>query len=206
MSEKQYARAPTAALPITATAPPMEYSPSLPGRTIRLAKKTMVRYSRKMVRAEHSAFITLTSSAACMLSPNIVNTLAISWKTGFPGGCPTSSLYDDAMNSPQSQKDAVGSMVDRYVKAETTNTAAAAILFHRLNFLLSILLSFWAKRKDLASLYKQQRYEAFPVSPKKSGTLRANTRRVPLKKPDPANQCVASWIRSRRPSTMAFWA
>src|SRR5574344_865014 len=84
VSEKQYASAPTAPLP-------------------RIA----------MVRAEHKALIELTRIAACILSPNIVKNLAISWNTGFPGGCPTSNLYDEAMNSPQSQKDAVGSSVER---------------------------------------------------------------------------------------------
>ena len=69
-----------------------------------------------------------------MLSPKRVKMRAISWKVGFPGGWPTSSLYDDAMNSPQSQKDAVGSMVLRYVNADTAKTIAAVILFHRLNF------------------------------------------------------------------------
>ena len=34
-------------------------------------------------------------------------------KNGAPGGCPTSSLKAVAMNSPQSQKLAVGSMVSR---------------------------------------------------------------------------------------------
>ena len=59
------------------------------------------------------ALMAFTATAACMLSEKIVKNLANSWNTGFPGGCPTSSLYDDAMNSPQSQKDAVGSMVRR---------------------------------------------------------------------------------------------
>lgn len=86
-----------------------------------------------MVRAEHSALMAFTSTAACILSPKRVKMRANSWKVGFPGGCPTSSLYDDAMNSPQSQKDAVGSMVLRYVNADTTKANAAAILFHSLN-------------------------------------------------------------------------
>src|SRR5574344_1249486 len=43
------------------------------------------------------------------------------------------------MNSPQSQKDAVGSIVERYVKADMTKTTPATILFHRLNFFLSII-------------------------------------------------------------------
>ena len=91
-----------------------------------------------MVRAEHMALIAFTRTAACILSPNRVKNRAINWKTGFPGGCPTSSLYEDAMNSPQSQNDADGSIVRRYVTADTTREARAHILFHKLNFLLSI--------------------------------------------------------------------
>ena len=86
-----------------------------------------------MVSAEQSALMAFTSTAACILSPKRVKMRAINWKVGFPGGCPTSSLYEDAMNSPQSQKDAVGSMVLRYVNADTTKANAAAILFHKLN-------------------------------------------------------------------------
>ena len=66
-----------------------------------------------MVNAEHSALIALTSTAAWAPSPSMVKMRAKSWNTGFPGGCPTSSLYDDAINSPQSQKEADGSMVSR---------------------------------------------------------------------------------------------
>ena len=95
-----------------------------------------------MVRAEQSALIAFTSTAACMLSPKRVKMRAISWKVGFPGGWPTSSLYDDAMNSPQSQKEAVGSIVERYVKADTTKAAAAAILFHKLNFFSVIVYKY----------------------------------------------------------------
>ena len=64
----------------------------------------------KPVAITASAF---TAIAACSASTNIVKNRANSWNTGFPGGCPTSSLYDEAMNSPQSQKEAVGSMVRR---------------------------------------------------------------------------------------------
>ena len=42
------------------------------------------------------------------------------------------------MNSPQSQNDAVGSIVDRYVAEEMTSTATATIQFHLLNVFLSI--------------------------------------------------------------------
>ena len=113
VSLKQYARAPTAPEPNMAIAVPRPYVPSSEGLKSLLAKKTTVRYRNMMVRAEQMALSALTATAACMLSVNIVKNLAKSWKTGFPGGCPTSSLYDDAMNSPQSQKEAVGSMVRR---------------------------------------------------------------------------------------------
>ena len=73
----------------------------------------MVRYRKNIVSPEQSALIALMSTAACMLSPKMVKMRAISWNIGFPGGCPTSSLYDEAMNSPQSQKEAVGSIVSR---------------------------------------------------------------------------------------------
>ena len=77
------------------------------------AKNTMVRYSSNMVNAEHIALSALTAAAAWLLSVKIVKNRAKSWNTGFPGGCPTSSRYEDAMNSPQSQKEAVGSIVRR---------------------------------------------------------------------------------------------
>ena len=150
VSEKQYARAPTAPEPYMAIALETGYVPSADGFTTRFARNTIVRYSRKMVRAEQSALITFTAIAAWAPSVKIVKNLANSWKTGFPGGCPTSSLYEEAMNSPQSQNDADGSIVIRYVNAEITNTAAAVILLHRLNFLLSIFS---------VSPTKEQRYK-----------------------------------------------
>ena len=133
VSEKQYAKAPTAPEAKIAIAratlrssflrglSPL-LSPAASGRAVRpshgtpikrLAKNTMVKYSRKMVRALSTAFMAFTATAACCASTGMVKKRAKSWNTGFPGGCPTSSLYDEAMNSPQSQKDAVGSMVDR---------------------------------------------------------------------------------------------
>jgi len=90
-----------------------EYVPSGSVLKSLFARNTVVRYSNRMVRADRIAFIALTATAACSGPVNIVANLAKSWNTGFPGGCPTSSLYDDAMNSPQSQNDAVGSIVKR---------------------------------------------------------------------------------------------
>ena len=110
VSEKQYASAPTAPEAKIAIACP---GPTGDPTTTLLAKNTMVKYSRKMVRALRMAFMAFTATAACCASTGMVKKRAKSWNTGFPGGWPTSSLYDDAMNSPQSQKDAVGSMVER---------------------------------------------------------------------------------------------
>ena len=39
---------------------------------------------------------------------NCVNKLAVNMKKGAPGGWPTSNLYAEEINSPQSQKLAVG--------------------------------------------------------------------------------------------------
>ena len=44
---------------------------------------------------------------------NCVNKLAVNMKKGAPGGWPTSNLYAEEINSPQSQKLAVGSIVIR---------------------------------------------------------------------------------------------
>src|SRR5690606_16995252 len=53
-------------------------------------------------------------------------------KKGAPGGCPTSSLYAEEINSPQSQKLVVGSMVRMYTTAETTKASHPNRLFKRL--------------------------------------------------------------------------
>ena len=139
VSEKQYARAPAAPLPkIAAHCAGLRF-PSGPEGTSLLAKKTTVRYSSRIVSADATALQAFASTAACMLSPKMVNSLTINWKKGFPGGWPTSSLYDEAVNSPQSQYGALGSMVERYVTAETMKTRAAVTLFQ--NFGLSVLIS-----------------------------------------------------------------
>ena len=95
-----------------------------------------------MVNAEHRALIMFTATAAPEAPVNIVKKRAMSWNTGFPGGWPTSSLYDDAINSPQSQKEADGSIVEMYVNEAITSTATEVTRFHNLNCLLSILNSF----------------------------------------------------------------
>ena len=50
-------------------------------------------------------------------------------KNGAPGGCPTSNLCPDSMNSGQSQKLAVGSTVKQYVIAAIRNVTQPKVLF-----------------------------------------------------------------------------
>lgn len=67
-----------------------------------------------MVNALHRADMVLTMMATLVVSAaKSEKNLPVSMKNGFPGGCPTSSLNAVEMNSPQSQKLAVGSMVNR---------------------------------------------------------------------------------------------
>ena len=60
----------------------------------------------------------------------------MSMKKGAPGGCPTSSFQALEMNSPQSQKEAVGSIVRRYVAAATPKTSHPQSVFHNLKFFI----------------------------------------------------------------------
>ena len=61
----------------------------------------------------------------------IIRKRANNMKNGAPGGWPTSSLYAEAMNSPQSQKLAVGSTVKKYTSVATAHTAQPVTLFKR---------------------------------------------------------------------------
>ncbi len=98
----------------------------------------MVQKRNIIVREEHKALIAFTIIAAFSGEANIVKNLAMSWKTGFPGGCPISSLYEEAINSPQSQKLVVGSIVDRYTTEETIKRRTPAMLSNNLNLFISI--------------------------------------------------------------------
>jgi len=64
-----------------------------------------------MVKALAIALNTFTAYGTVSGSTNAPASLAKIMKSGAPGGWPTSNLYAVAMNSPQSQKLAVGSMV-----------------------------------------------------------------------------------------------
>ena len=68
----------------------------------------------RIVAALASADIELIIMATCAgLGAKIANRREIIMNRGAPGGCPTSSLYEVAMNSLQSQRLAVGSIVIR---------------------------------------------------------------------------------------------
>ena len=77
------------------------------------ARCVIVQKRKRTVKALASADMAFTIAATfdSLLPAKRVKNLAIIMKTGFPGGCPISSLYDEAMNSPQSHRLAVGSMV-----------------------------------------------------------------------------------------------
>jgi hypothetical protein len=72
-----------------------------------------------MVNALAKPDIALTIMAALVTSPPAkkVKNRDMIINIGAPGGCPTCSLYAEAINSPQSQKLVVGSMVKRYTIA-----------------------------------------------------------------------------------------
>ena len=75
----------------------------------------MVQNSSRMVAALSSADIALTHFDTSVTSPpaNSVANRATRMKMGLPGGWPISLLKPCAINSGQSQKLAVGSMVSR---------------------------------------------------------------------------------------------
>jgi hypothetical protein len=92
----------------------------------------MLRYRNSIVKALNKAENAFTMNATLSgLGASMVNRRAISKNSGAPGGCPVSSLYDAAINSPQSQKLAVGSAVSRYVPNATRKQNQPTMLFNR---------------------------------------------------------------------------
>jgi hypothetical protein len=74
-----------------------------------------------MVAPEQMADRPLIMNGTFSGATNAEKTRAMSMNKGAPGGCPTSSLYADAMNSPQSQKGMVGSRVMKYTAVAMKN-------------------------------------------------------------------------------------
>ena len=81
----------------------------------RLMRWVIVQNSSRIVPALSMADITLTATAAEEMSPpkRVMKKRPASMKIGLPGGWPTSSLNAWRINSGQSQKLAVGSIVSR---------------------------------------------------------------------------------------------
>ena len=84
-----------------------------------------------MVKALAKADKAFAIKANLETSPpaNNVNNLVRIINIAQPGGCPISNLYPVAMNSPQSQRLAVGSRVHKYVNAAIAKTTQPVILF-----------------------------------------------------------------------------
>ena len=123
-----YAKAPMAPAPNTATAaPPSGWS----WPVSRLAKCVMLQKRNKIVNELLSTDNPLAAIAADSGFIGIIRKRANNMKNGAPGGWPTSSLYAEAMNSPQSQKLAVGSTVKKYTSVAKAHTAQPVTLFKR---------------------------------------------------------------------------
>ena len=129
-SEKVYAKAPTKPLPMMVNIFDWFSSPDFFATLS--ASAVMVQKRKRMVKALIIADILFTICAMCALSEaNNEKNLPIKLKSGAPGGWPTSNLYAVEIYSPQSQKLAVGSMVERYVNAATAKTAQPVMLLIR---------------------------------------------------------------------------
>jgi hypothetical protein len=100
----------------------------------------MVQKRNRIVKALASAERAFTHIATCVVSDaNRLKKCPMSMKNGAPGGCPTSNFQAEEMNSPQSQKDAVGSIVRRYVAAAMAKTTHPHSVFHNLKFFIFLL-------------------------------------------------------------------
>jgi len=115
--------------PMMATSLPAEtVSPSLHSNL--RARWVMLQKRKSMQPALKRADMVFTMRATCEESwAKSAKNLAVSMKKGAPGGCPTSIFSAVLMNSGQSQKLAVGSMVEQYVKAAMANTSHPNALF-----------------------------------------------------------------------------
>ena len=113
---------------------------SVSGCTNFFASAVMVQKRNKIVKALANAERAFTHMATWAVSEaNRLKKWPMSIKNGAPGGCPTSNFQAEEMNSPQSQKDAVGSIVRRYVAAAMAKTTHPQIVFHNLKFFIFLL-------------------------------------------------------------------
>jgi hypothetical protein len=96
----------------------------------------IVQNKNRIVKELDNALIVFTPRAAISGGKGIVNSLAININKGAPGGCGISNLYALDINSPQSQKLAVASIVDKYVKVAIANIAHPVRLLMRLKLIV----------------------------------------------------------------------
>jgi hypothetical protein len=82
-----------------------------------------------------------TSLAASSGPPKRVKNLPIIIKSGAPGGCPTSNLKEVVINSPQSQKLTVGSMVIKKTSDEIINITQPKTLLYSVYFFILTIIS-----------------------------------------------------------------
>ena len=123
-----YARAPTTPLPITAMILPM-VSSSSPFRVASFRPICVMLQNRnRMVNELHKALNAFTAMGTLSGETKALAMRASIMNKGAPGGWPTSRRYAVAMNSPQSQKLAVGSMVSRYVAVATRKTSQPTMM------------------------------------------------------------------------------
>ena len=112
LSLNVYANAPTAPAPMTAHRSAVLASPE-GSAIIFFAKCVMLQKRNKMVNELLRCRERISEDRGRLRRGENHQETGEEHEEGGPGGCPTSSLNADAMNSPQSQKLAVGSMVDR---------------------------------------------------------------------------------------------
>ena len=109
-----------------------------PGHSSLRARCVMLQNRNSIHPAENRADMRFTIIAAFDgSSVKSVKKLPINMKKGAPGGWPTSSLYAVVMNSGQSQKLAVGSIVEQYVKAATAKISQPTMLLTSLYCFIS---------------------------------------------------------------------
>jgi hypothetical protein len=85
--------------------------------------------------AKTETMFTINATLVTSDPANMDAILPIRRKKGAPAGCGTCNLYAQAINSPQSQKLAVGSTVSVNVINEMVKTSHPPILFKFLKFI-----------------------------------------------------------------------
>ena len=104
---------------------------------IRRARCVIVQNKKRIVKPAATQFIALIiiGTASTEGARSDAKRASII-KRGAPGGWPTSNLYEVAINSLQSQRLVVGSIVSRYERVAIAKTSQPKILFQRVYSLI----------------------------------------------------------------------